>query len=114
LRLCERHALHGGGTPAAVAWERRGLSLADQVGPCRERGYLALARVGCEVADADELARRAELALQVARDFDDRDLQLRAMGGGTRDSSVTPNGVSPVCKGSKPGRLRGRVHASTA
>jgi hypothetical protein len=63
-----------GEVAAAKAWEQRGLSLLDQIGPCRERGYLALARVGCEVADADELAARAELALQVARDFDDRDL----------------------------------------
>jgi DNA-binding CsgD family transcriptional regulator/tetratricopeptide (TPR) repeat protein len=79
-----------GEAAASRGWEQRGLSLLKEIGPCRERGYLALARVGCEVADADELAERAELALQAAWEFDDRNLELRAMGD---------KGLALVCQG---------------
>ena len=65
---------------ACRGWEQRGLRLVDQTGPCVEQGYLALATVGCEVHDARELTRRAELAHRLALDFGDHELELRALG----------------------------------
>jgi hypothetical protein len=68
-----------GDRPGAEAWERRGWRHLDRVGPCRERGYHAVAYLACDVPDPDSLLQRAELALNVAREFHDRALELRAM-----------------------------------
>ncbi|MPZ13385.1 MAG: hypothetical protein GEU73_02990 [Chloroflexi bacterium] len=59
-------------------WERRAVRLLEQVGPCVERGYLALARVGCDVDDPRELVDRATIAESIAREFGDHELELRA------------------------------------
>ncbi len=67
-----------GAEAACAAWEQRGLRLLDGVGPCIERGYLALSRTGCEVHDPRELEGRADLALEMATAFGDRNLELRA------------------------------------
>ena len=47
--------------------------------PCIEEGWAALTRIGCGVADADELLRCAELALDRARRFGDTALEARAL-----------------------------------
>ncbi len=60
------------------AWLRRGWQHLEEVGPCPERGYHALAYVGCDIQSADKLRELADLALTVAREFDDRALELRA------------------------------------
>ncbi|MHB8509292.1 MAG: helix-turn-helix transcriptional regulator [Candidatus Dormibacteria bacterium] len=65
---------------AAQGWEGRGKRLLEEVGACAEEGYLALARVGCNVADPSQLEASAELALNVARQFSDRMLETRALG----------------------------------
>ena len=65
---------------ASRGWEQRGLRLVEQTGPCIEQGYLALATVGCEIHDARELTRRAELAHMLALKFGDHELELRALG----------------------------------
>ena len=67
-----------GAEAACRGWEQRGLRVLDDVGPCVERGYLALSRTGCEIHDAAELGRRAELALLTAHEFGDHQLELRA------------------------------------
>jgi DNA-binding CsgD family transcriptional regulator len=67
-----------GDRAGADAWLRRGWQHLEQVGPCLERGYHALAYVGCDIQNADRLNEQAELALAVARDFNDRALELRA------------------------------------
>ena len=81
-KLAERVASRG--------WEQRALRHVEQVGPCVERGYLALALTGCEIHDPRELRERAELALTVAREFGDHDLEVRALGD---------KGLALVCQG---------------
>ena len=67
-----------GADAVCQAWEQRGLRVIEGLEPCVERGYLALARTGCNIHDPLELQERAELALDLARRFGDRDLELRA------------------------------------
>ena len=67
-----------GADAACRGWERRGLRLIEDLEPCLERGYLALARTGCEILDPVDLEERASVALQRARAFGDHDLELRA------------------------------------
>jgi DNA-binding NarL/FixJ family response regulator len=64
---------------AGRGWEQRALRLAARIGPCVERGYLALCRVGCEYHDPRQLLERAELALSIAAEFGDRELEIRAL-----------------------------------
>jgi DNA-binding NarL/FixJ family response regulator len=67
-----------GDRAGADAWLHRGWQHLEAVGPCRERGYHALAYVACDIQDATKLRELAELALNVAREFEDRPLELRA------------------------------------
>jgi DNA-binding NarL/FixJ family response regulator len=68
------------GEPAAVeGWEQRGRRICGQLGGCIERGYLAVARVACDVHDPVELYENATLALELAREFSDHELELRAL-----------------------------------
>jgi DNA-binding NarL/FixJ family response regulator len=69
-----------GDRAGAQAWERRGWQHLDKVGTCLERGYHAVAYVGCDIHDPATLLERAELALGVAKEFEDPALRLRAMG----------------------------------
>ncbi|MFY9615549.1 MAG: LuxR C-terminal-related transcriptional regulator [Candidatus Dormiibacterota bacterium] len=75
---------------AARGWERRGWRLLDEVGPCLERGYHALALVGCNVHDPRVLEERADLALGVAREFKDHGLEIRALAD---------KGLGLICQG---------------
>ncbi len=63
---------------AARGWEQRGWRLLDTLGPVVERGYHELAWVGCDVHDPQDLLGRAERALQIAGQFKDHQLELRA------------------------------------
>jgi DNA-binding NarL/FixJ family response regulator len=75
---------------AARAWERRGWLHLEKVGPCLERGYHAVAYVGCDIHDPGALLEHAELALTVAHEFADRQLELRALAD---------MGLALVCRG---------------
>jgi DNA-binding NarL/FixJ family response regulator len=75
---------------ASRGWEQKALRHVEQVGPCVERGYLALALTGCEIHDPRELRERAEVALTVAVEFGDHDLEVRALGD---------KGLALVCQG---------------
>jgi DNA-binding CsgD family transcriptional regulator len=79
-----------GDRPGARAWEKRGWRHLEGIGPCLERGYHALAFVGCDVHDPRRLLERAELALGIAQEFHDRALELRALGD---------KGLALVCQG---------------
>jgi tetratricopeptide (TPR) repeat protein len=59
-------------------WLRRAGELLNQAGRCVERGYLALALVACHVRDAHALEHSAEVALELALEFGDPDLEARA------------------------------------
>src|SRR5581483_11180413 len=68
------------GQPSAShGWERRAQRLLECRGPCIEQGDLALCLAGCVIHDPAELAQRADLALSLARQFGDHDLELRAL-----------------------------------
>jgi tetratricopeptide (TPR) repeat protein len=59
-------------------WLGRAGELLNQVGRCVERGYLALALVACHVRDAHALEQSAAVALELALEFGDSDLEARA------------------------------------
>jgi DNA-binding NarL/FixJ family response regulator len=63
----------------AAGWFARGLRLLDGDDECVERGWLALGILGCSNPSAAELERNSTLALGLARRFDDRDLECRAL-----------------------------------
>lgn len=64
---------------AARAMLSRARQLLDGQEPCVEEGWAAMVRIGCGVADADELMGNAQLALDRARRFGDRSLEARAL-----------------------------------
>ena len=59
-------------------WLGHAGELLNQAGRCVERGYLALALVACHVRDAHALEHSAEVALELALEFGDPDLEARA------------------------------------
>jgi class 3 adenylate cyclase/tetratricopeptide (TPR) repeat protein len=79
-----------GDRAGARVWERRGWGHLEELGPCVERGYHALAWVGCDVHDPVDLVKRAELALSIAREFKNHDLEIRALAD---------KGLAMVCQG---------------
>lgn len=68
-----------GNLPAARAWYARATRLLADEPPCIEQGWVAIAAMGCEVADPDELLAAAELALDRARRFGDVELETKAL-----------------------------------
>lgn len=71
-----------GNRPAARAWFARAARLIGDQPACVEQGWVALAGLGCDVDDPDDLAARAELALDRARVFGDVDLEAKALADG--------------------------------
>ena len=71
-----------GNRTAARAWFRRAGRLLEDEPLCVEQGWVALAGLGCDVDDPQELLRRAELALDRARRFGDVDLEAKALADG--------------------------------
>lgn len=67
---------------AGRAWFARATRLVADEPPCVEQGWVALAAMGCDVDDPDELLARAELALERARTFGDLDLEGKALADG--------------------------------
>jgi DNA-binding CsgD family transcriptional regulator len=60
------------------------------VGPCVEWGYLALATVACDVPDIAAVEHSAGIALAMALEFGDSDLEVRALAD---------SGLAMVCEG---------------
>ena len=52
-----------GNATAGRAWFARASRLVADLPPCEEQGWVAVAAMGCDVDDASELLRRADLAL---------------------------------------------------
>ena len=79
------------GNQAAIrGWLGRARRILDQAGDCVERGYLEVARIGCEIHDVTALQASADAALDVARRFGDTDLEVRALAD---------SGLALVCQG---------------
>ncbi len=76
-------------------WQARAQRLLVGEGDCVERGWSVLCGVGCSVADADELERNADMALAMARLFDDVDLECKALA----DSGLALVGHGRIAEG---------------
>ncbi|HEY7134245.1 MAG TPA: LuxR C-terminal-related transcriptional regulator [Acidimicrobiia bacterium] len=61
-------------------WLARGLRCLEGQDRCVERGYLELAYVACDRPDVAEIERSAAVALELAIEFGDADLEARALG----------------------------------
>lgn len=66
--------------PVGRAWLSRAVRILEREEPCVERGYAALALVGCSVDSADDLNANAQLALNLAHRFSDTALECKALG----------------------------------
>ncbi len=81
-RLGDMIATTLGNLPASRAWFARARRLVADEPPCIEQGWVAVAGMGCEVDDPDELLAAAELALDRARRFGDVELETKALADG--------------------------------
>jgi ATP/maltotriose-dependent transcriptional regulator MalT len=88
-----------GNAVVAAGWFTRARRWLENDEDCAERGWLALGIVGCAVTDADELHRNAELALRLARELGDVDLECRALadyGLALVDRGSYPEGMARI------------------
>lgn len=66
-----------GNKVAARPWFARAVRLVEHDEPCVEQGWVAIAPLGCDVDDPEELVARTDLALERARRFGAVDLEVR-------------------------------------
>ena len=78
-QLSELHGGALGDDVVARGWIQRGRRLLEGCDPCVEWGYLEVARLACDRPDIDDLTRSAARALEIARQFDDVGLEVRAL-----------------------------------
>lgn len=71
-----------GNESATRGWLSRAGRLLDRTGRCVERGYFELALVACDMRDASALEESATVALDLALEFNDPDLEARALADG--------------------------------
>ena len=76
--LSREYAAAQGNEPASAGWEARAAGLLREEGRCVEQGWLALARAERETAP-ERIAVAAHEALDIARDFEDGDLEAEAL-----------------------------------
>ena len=77
--LVDLHTSALGNVAAGRGWIGRAKRLLERVGPCVEWGYLALAVVACDVPDVGSVEESARIALEMAVEFGDSDLEVRAL-----------------------------------
>jgi DNA-binding CsgD family transcriptional regulator len=61
-------------------WLARAMRLVEDEDPCVEKGYVLVGLMGASVSSTDELETSARIALDLARRFDDRNLECKALG----------------------------------
>ena len=76
--LADLHVSGLGNRGVGQGWLSRGRRLLDSEGRCVEQGYLELAVIACEVP-IGELEAAAEMALGLAREFGDTELEVLAL-----------------------------------
>jgi tetratricopeptide (TPR) repeat protein len=79
IRLGDVYANALGNLTAGRAWFARARRLVEDLPPCLEQGWIAVAAMGCDVDDPAELLAAAELALDRARRFGDVNLETKAL-----------------------------------
>lgn len=82
VRLGDVYSNLMGNCAAGRAWFVRARRLVGDEPPCVEQGWAAIAEMGCEVPDPDELLAGSELALERARRFGDVNLETKALADG--------------------------------
>ena len=90
INLVDLYSSALGNAAAGRGWMGRATRLLDRVGPCVEWGYLALATVACDVPDLASVEQSAGIALVIALEFGDSDLEVRALAD---------SGLAMVCEG---------------
>jgi tetratricopeptide (TPR) repeat protein len=71
-----------GNESVSRGWLSRAGRLLDRAGRCVERGYYELATVACSVRDTSALEESAAVALDLALEINDPDLEARALADG--------------------------------
>ncbi len=71
-----------GNQTAGKAWFARAEAMVRDEPPCVEQGWVAVAAMGCDMGDPDDLLRRAGIALDRARRFGDVNLETKALADG--------------------------------
>ena len=82
VRLGDVFANGLGNLTVGRAWFARARRLVADQPPCIEQGWVAVAGMGCDGDDPDELLADAELALDLARRFGDLNLETKALADG--------------------------------
>ncbi len=82
MRLGDALANLQGNLTAGRAWYARAWRLVADLEPCVEQGWVAVAGLGCDAGDPEDLLTRAELALDRARRFADLNLETKALADG--------------------------------
>ncbi|WP_019875956.1 LuxR family transcriptional regulator [Sporichthya polymorpha] len=77
--LADVHGTFLGNPAAGQGWVHRGRRQLEPVGRCVELGYLELAITACELTDIERLLTAADAALELAIEFGDPDLEVRAL-----------------------------------
>ena len=90
INLVDLHSSALGNPAAGRGWRGRATRLLKRVGPCVEWGYLELATVACDVTDIAAVKHSAGIALAMALEFGDSDLEVRALAD---------SGLAMVCEG---------------
>ena len=80
--LGEIHTGTLGNIAAGRGWLERSRQLLEEVGPCVEWGYWELALLACTRPDIDDVSRSAARALELAREYGDHGLEIRALADG--------------------------------
>lgn len=77
--LADLHASGFGNFAAGQGWISRARRLLAPFGRCVEQGYVELSLVACAVDDVERLEEVTELALGLASEFGDANLEVRAL-----------------------------------
>jgi DNA-binding CsgD family transcriptional regulator len=81
-QLAELHISGLGNRAAGQGWLQRARRVLEPLGRCPEEGHVALAVVACESDDVTALERAADRALELATEFGDHELEVRALADG--------------------------------
>ncbi len=79
LQLADLHLSVLGNRAAGNGWRSRARRLLDTLGPCVEAGYYELTEIACNRLDVDDLLASADRALDVAAEYGDHLLEVRAL-----------------------------------
>ena len=82
MGLAELHSGSLGNRATGSGWLERARRLLEQAGPCVEWGYWELALIACDRPDVVDLERSATRALELATEYRDVALEVRALADG--------------------------------